>query len=142
MHPLNRLAQCHGRRLCQIDTAYLGLACGLGEARAATVTAWPLAQKARNALEPLVVLNLGKRILHGIDGVVIGEVERRGALAVFGNVENVLFDRRTMEHDVALLRRELVKRHVGAYAHLAGHLLHQIPHERAPGKDRTFVDSL
>ena len=104
--------------------------------------AWPLAQKARNTLEPLIVLNLGERILDGIDGVVIGKVERRGALAVFGNVENVLFNRRAVEHDVALLRRELVKRHVGAHAHLTCHLLHQIPHERTPGKHRALVDSL
>ena len=46
-----------------------------------------LAQKAYHAFEPLIVLNLGECILDGIDGVVIGEVERRGALAVFGNVE-------------------------------------------------------
>ena len=141
-HPLNRLTQRHSRGLRQIDTAHLGMACGLGETRAATVTAWPLAQKARHALEALVVLNLGERILDGIDSVVIGKIERRGALAVFGNVENVLFNRRTVEHDVALLRRELVKRHVGAHAHLAGYLLHQIPHERTPGKHRAFVDGL
>ena len=47
-----------------------------------------------------------------------------------------------MEHDIALSGRELVKRHVGAHAHLAGHLFHQIPHERAPGKHRALVDSL
>ena len=99
-------------------------------------------QKACNALEPLVVLNLGERILNGIDGVVIGKVERRGTLAVFGNVENVLLNRRTMEHDIALLRRELAKRHVGTHAHLAGYLLHQIPHECAPRKHRALVDSL
>ena len=120
----------------------MGLARSLGETRATTVTAWTLAQKARNAFEALVVLNLGERILNGIDGVVIGKVERRGALAVFGNVENVLLNRRAVEHDIALLRRELAKRHVGAYAHLACHLLHQIPHERAPGKDCALVDGL
>ena len=132
----------HGPGLCQIDTAHLRLARSLGETRAAAVAAWALAQKARNAFEALVVLNLGERILDGIDGVVIGEVERRGALAVFGNVENVLLDRRAVEHDIALLRRELVKRYVGAYAHLACHLLHQIPHERTPGKHCTLVDGL
>ena len=141
-HPLNRLAQRHGCRLRQIDTAHLGLARGVGKTRAAAIAARSLAQKARNALEPLIVLNLGECILDGIDGVVIGKVERRGALAIFGNVENVLLNCRAMEHDVALLRRELAKRHVGAHAHLAGHLLHQIPHQRAPGKHRTLVDGL
>ena len=141
-HPLNRLAQCHGSCLRQIDTAHLGLACRLGKTRATAVAARPLAQKACNALETLVVLNLGERILDRIDGVVIGKVERRGALAVFGNVENVLLYRRAMEHDIALSGRELVKRHVGAHAHLAGHLFHQVPHERAPGKHRALVDSL
>ena len=80
----------------------MGLARSLGETRAAAIAAWALAQKASHALKPLIILNLGERILDGIDGVVIGEIERRGALAVFGNVENVLFNRRTMEHDVAL----------------------------------------
>ena len=141
-YPLNRIAKRHGRGLCQIDTAHLGLARSLGETRAAAVAARALAQKARHALEAFVVLNLGECILDGIDGVVIGKVERRGALAVFGNVENVLLNRRAMEHDVALLRCELVKRHVGAHAHLAGHLFHQIPHERAPGKHRALVDGL
>ena len=141
-HPLNRLAQCHGSCLRQIDTAHLGLACRLGKTRATAVAARPLAQKACNALETLVVLNLGKRILDRIDGVVIGKVERRGALAVFGNVENVLLNRRTVKYDVALLRCELVKRHIGTHAHLAGHLFHQVPHERAPGKHRAFVDGL
>ena len=141
-HPLNRLAQRHGRRLRQIDTTHLGLARSLGKTRASAIAARSLAQKARNALEALVVLNLGERILDGIDGVVIGKVERRGALAIFGNVENVLLNCRAMEHDVALLRRELVKRHVGTHAHLAGHLLHQVPHERAPGKHRALVDGL
>lgn len=84
MHPLNRITKRHGRGPRQIDTAHLGLARSLGETRAATVTAWPLAQKACNALEALVVLNLGERILNGIDSVVIGKVERRGALAVLG----------------------------------------------------------
>ena len=141
-HPLNRLAQCHGSCLRQIDTAHLGLACRLGKTCAAAVAARSLAQKACNALETLVVLNLGERILDRIDGVVIGKVERRGALAVFGNVENVLLYRRAMEHDIALSGRELVKRHVGAHAHLAGHLFHQVPHERAPGKHRALVDGL
>ena len=141
-HPLNRLAQRHGRRLRQIDTAHLRLACRLGETRAAAVTTWPLAQKACNAFEALVVLNLGERILDGIDGVVIGKVERRGTLAVFGHVENVLLYRWAMEHDIALGGRELVKRHVGAHTHLTGYLLHQIPHECAPGKHRALVDGL
>ena len=49
VHPLNRITKRHGRGLRQIDTAHLGLARSLGEARAATVTTWPLAQKARHA---------------------------------------------------------------------------------------------
>ena len=48
-HPLNRLAQRHGRRLRQIDTAHLGLARSLGETRATAIAACSLAQKASNA---------------------------------------------------------------------------------------------
>ena len=47
--PLNRLAQRHGRRLRQIDTAHLGLARSLGETRATAIAACSLAQKASNA---------------------------------------------------------------------------------------------
>ena len=48
-HPLNRLAQRHGRGLRQIDTTHLGLARSLGETRAAAIAACSLAQKARDA---------------------------------------------------------------------------------------------
>ena len=47
-----------------------------------------------------------------------------------------------MVHDVAFLVGELAERHVGAHAHRAAHVLHEIPHERAPWGDCSLVDGL
>ena len=110
--------------------------------RAAAITAQPLAQETRHALEPLIVLNFGKCVFDGIDRVVIGKVEWRGTLAVLGNVENVLLLGRPVKDDVALGRSQLVEWHIGTHAHLTGNLLHEIPHERAPGKHRALIDGL
>ena len=49
---------------------------------------------------------------------------------------------RPVKDDVALGRSQLVEWYIGAHAHLAGNLLHEIPHERAPGKHRAFIDGL
>ena len=52
----------------------------------------------------------------------------------------MFFHRRTVEYDVALLIRQLRKRHVRPHAHRAAHVRHQRPHERAPRRDRAVVD--
>ena len=49
---------------------------------------------------------------------------------------------RPVKDDVALGRSQLVKWHIGTHAHLTGNLLHEIPHERAPGKHRALIDGL
>ena len=49
---------------------------------------------------------------------------------------------RAMEDDFAFLRRQLREWHVGTHAHLAADILHQRPHERAPGRDRSLVNRL
>ena len=47
---------------------------------------------------------------------------------------------RAVKDDVALLGRELTKRHVGAHAHGAADLLHEIPHEASPRQHGAVVD--
>ena len=54
----------------------------------------------------------------------------------------MLLDGRAVEHDVPLGVGQLVEWNVRAHSHRAAHLLHQIPHERTPGKHRAFVDGL
>ena len=107
-----------------------------------TFGARPLRQKLRNALQPFFVFRLRQRVFHGVHRVVVGEVELGGAVALLRFVQEVLLFGWAMEHDVALFRRQLRKRNVGTHAHFACHLLHQIPHQRAPGKHRTLVDGL
>ena len=45
-----------------------------------------------------------------------------------------------MVHYLLLLRGEVAERHVGAHAHFPGYVLHQGPHQRAPGSHCTLVD--
>ena len=69
------------------------------------------------------------------------KVELREVVALLGPVQDVLLHRGAMEHDVALLGRELAERRVRAHAHGAADLLHKIPHERAPRQHRAVVDA-
>ena len=47
-----------------------------------------------------------------------------------------------VEHDVALFGGQFGKRHIGAHAHGAAHLFHEVPHQRAPHHHGAFVDGL
>ena len=55
-------------------------------------------------------------------------------------VQDVFLHGRAVEDDVALLGRKLVERHVGAHAHGTCDLLHEVPHEAAPGLDGAFIN--
>ena len=98
-----------------------------------------MGKEARHALQPLLVLNLGKGVFNRVDGVVIGEVKLGEVVALLGFVENVALLRRPVKNDIALALGEFAKRHVGAHAHLAGDLLHEVPHKRTPRQHRALV---
>ena len=117
-----------------------GPGCG-AQSCAATVGAWSLLEKSRHAFQPLLVLGFGERVLHRVYGVEVGEIEFGEIVAFLRLVKNMLFDGRPVEYDVTLFGRELAERHVGAHAHRAAHLLHKVPHERAPWQHRTVVDT-
>ena len=108
-----------------------GPGCG-AQSCAATVGAWSLLEKSSHALQTFLVLGFGERVLHRVYGVEVGEIEFGEIVAFLRLVKNMLFDGRPVEYDVTLFGRELAERHVGAHAHRAAHLLHKVPHERAP----------
>ena len=99
-----------------------------------------LREEAAHAPEALLVLCLGEGVLHGVDRVVVGEVQLGEVVALLGLVEDVLLDRGAVEDDIALLGGELAEGHVGAHPHGAADLLHEIPHEASPGQNRAVVD--
>ena len=124
----------------QVDARHLRLQCVGRQARAVAHGAGALLEEPRHARQALLVLHLRQRVLHGVDGVVVGEIKLGEGVGFLRLVQDVLLLGGAVEHDVALLGRELVERHVGAHAHLARNLLHEVPHERAPRCHRALVD--
>ena len=141
LHPAHKLAERLLGGRGQVDARHLGLARVFGQARAAAQRAGALFQEPGHAREPFLVLHLRKRVLYGAHGVVIGEVELGERVGLLRLIEDVPLLGGAVEHDVALFRRKLVEGHVGAHAHLASDLLHEVPHERSPRRDGSFVDS-
>ena len=97
------------------------------------VGAHRLAQELRHARHALLVLRLCQRVSHGIHGAVVGEVQLGGMVFVLGNIQNVALFHGAVQYDVLLGIGQILVGHVGAHAHLAGHLGHERPHEVAPG---------
>ena len=114
---------------------------GNAQSSAAAIGAWLLLEEPGHALQTFPVLGLGERILHRVHGVEVGEVEFGEIVAFLRLVEDVLFDGRPVEYDVAFFGRELAERHVGAHAHRTAHLFHEVPHERAPWQHSAVVDA-
>ena len=100
-----------------------------------------LFQKLFHPLHAFLVLDLGKRVFHSIDGVEVGEVQFSCLIAVFGVVENVLFLRRTVIDNVLFPVRQFPEGDVGANAHFPAHVRHQGPHQAVPGGDGAFVNA-
>ena len=140
-HPIHRRSQGHRTGFGQVQPAHMRGSGGNAQSSAAAIGAWPLLEKPGHALQTFLVLGLGERILHRVHGVEVGEVEFGEIVAFLRLIKDVLFDGRPIEYDVALLGRELAERHVGAHAHCAAHLLHEVPHERAPRQHRAVVDA-
>ena len=60
----------------------------------------------RKRLHPLhaaFVLHLGQSVFHRVDGAVIGEIQLRRVVGVFGFIEDVLFHRRAVIDDLLFL---------------------------------------
>ena len=140
VYPGHGLVERHLARLRQVYPAHERASRRRRQARALAIRARPLGQEAGHARQALLVLRFCQRVLHGVDGVVVGEVEFGEVVAFLRLVQNVALFGGAVEDDVAFLGRELGKRHVKAYAHLAAHLLHEVPHQASPGKHGALVD--
>ena len=140
IYPGHGFVERHLARLRQVYTAHERASRRRRQARALAIRARPLGQEAGHARQALLVLRLRQRVLHGVDGVVVGEVEFGEVVAFLRLVQDVALFGRAVEDDVAFLGRELGKRHVKAYTHLAAHLLHEVPHQASPGKHGALVD--
>ena len=132
-NPVAQLVQRQGRHLGEIAPIDGGRPRLLGESRAVAVGAHRLAQELRHARHALLVLRLCQRVSHGIHGAVVGEVQLGGMVFVLGNIQNVALFHGAVQYDVLLGIGQILVGHVGAHAHLAGHLGHERPHEVAPG---------
>ena len=136
--PLAQSAQGQARGLAQVDAVDEGRAHPLPQAR-------PLAGRARagdevlvEAGEGLLVLRLRQGVLDGGDRVEVGEVQFR-ATRLGGNHDVALLSRALVD-DGLLLLGEVVEGHVRAHPHLAGHVLHELPHDRPPRGHRALVN--
>ena len=73
--PAHKLGERHRVRVGKPDARHARDAGRFRKARAAAVLARPLYQEARDALQALLVLSLGERVFHRVDGVEVGEVQ-------------------------------------------------------------------
>ena len=105
-----------------------------------TIGADSLLEESLDPLHTLLVFDLGECVLNGVDRVVICKIEFRRLLGLRVEIENMLFLGGAVIDHFLLGRCEVLKGDVRADAHLAAHILHQGPHERAPDDDSAFVD--
>ena len=91
-------------------------------------------------LHAFFVLDLGQRILHSVGRIEIGKVQFPCLIGILVVIENVLFLRRTVEHDLLFLRGQVPEGHIGAHAHLPADVGHQRPHQAVPRGHGTLVD--
>ena len=140
-HPIRRRVQGHRAGFGQVQPAHMRGPGGDAQSCAAAVGAWAFLEEPGHTLQALLVLGFGERVLHRVHGVEVGEVEFGEIVAFLRLVKNMLFDGRPVEYDVAFFGCEFVERHVGAHAHRAAHLFHEVPHERTPWQHRAVVDA-
>ena len=140
LYPLDELCQRHGTGLIQRNAPQPRRAGRARQTRAVTIRADILFQKLFHSLHALFVLDLGKSIFYGVNGVEVGKIQITGLPGILIVIENVLFLRRAVEHDVLLPLRQFAERHIRAHAHLAADIRHQGPHQAVPRGNRTLVD--
>ena len=139
-HPLDKLRERHLAGIRQIDPPQQRRPGGLGKTRAAALGADILLQELLHALHPRLVLDLGESVLDAVYGAVVGEVHLREAVRFLVLVDDMAFFGRAVIHDFLFLGGEVLERDIGPYTHLAGDILHQRPHQRAPGRNGSLVD--
>ena len=139
-HPPGKRGERHPAGFVEADSAQFRGARRRRQARAAAFGADLLFQELFHPLHAFFVLHLGQRVFDGVGGVVIGEVKLSGLIGVFGFVQNVPLFGGAAVDDLALLRRQLPERDVGADPHRAADIRHQRPHQRIPRRDSALID--
>ena len=100
-----------------------------------------LFQKFFHALHALLILDFGKRVFDGVNGVKIGKIQISGLTGILIVIENVLFLRRTVEYDVLFLLGQIPERDICPHAHFTADVRHERPHQAVPRRDSALVDS-
>ena len=142
VHPCQQVFQGHLAGLVQPDAPQPGRAGRRREPGAAAVGAQVLFEELFHPLHPFFVLDLVQGVQDGVDGAVVGEIQLPGAegVAVFGPVEDVLFDHRPVVDDLLFRVGQVLERHVGPHPHGPADVGHQGPHQAVPGGHRALVD--
>ena len=99
-----------------------------------------LFQKFFHALHALLILDFGKRVFDGVNGVKIGKIQISGLTGILIVIENVLFLRRTVEYDVLFLLGQIPERDICPHAHFTADVRHERPHQAVPRGDGSLVD--
>ena len=141
VHPLGQLGQRHRAGIGQRDTPQTGCAGGLGQTGTVAGRAGLLLEELFHTLHALFVLDLGQRVFHRVDRIIIGKVQFTGFGGVFGLIKNVFFLRRAVIDDFFLGVGQLVEGYIGAHAHGTADIGHQAPHQGIPGGDCAIVDA-
>ena len=125
VHPLCQFRQGHLAGGVQGDAPQLGHTGRVGQPCTAAAGADVLLQKLFYPFHALLILYFGQGIFHGISSIKIGEVHVPRRAAGFVLIDDVLFDSRTVEHDVPLLVGQFPERNVRAHPYLPCNVLHQ-----------------
>ena len=140
LHPADQLRKGHPAGLIQREAPQLGGAGRCRKAGAMARRANVLFQELFYPLHAFFVLDLGQRVFHGVGRIEIGKVQFPCLIGILVVIENVLFLRRTVEHDLLFLRGQVPEGHIGAHAHLPADVGHQRPHQAVPRGHGTLVD--
>ena len=138
--PFDEFGERHLAGFGQVDSAQEGRSGGFRQPGSAAFRADILFQELLYALHAGFVLDLGHGVFHAVNGAVVGEVHLGKTVGLFVLVDDVTLFGRAVIDDFLFLRREVFEGDVGPDTHLAGDILHQRPHQRAPRGDGAFVD--
>ena len=138
--PFDEFGERHLAGIGQIDSPQERCPGRLGQPGSAAFRADILFQELLHAFHARLVLDLGQRVFHAIDGTVIGEIHLGKAVGLFVLVNYVALFGRAVIDDFLFLRREVLEGHVGPDTHLPGDIFHQRPHQRSPRGDGALVD--
>ena len=100
-----------------------------------------LFQKLFYPLHTLFILDLGKCVFHGVNGIVVGEIKFSRLIGVLCFVKNMLLHSRPVIDDLFFFCGQITERHIGTHTHFTAHIGHQRPHQSIPRSDCALVNA-